>query len=90
MDMIEDADVGSGMSSMTRSAKNLPASKHMADNTKVGEGDGSDDETVKKSPLKRLSGPTKYLIFLYSNVDNALFEKRWAQLIILTIVETLS
>ena len=83
----EDAEVGSETSSPTRSAENLPLD--MAEDAEVGgNGDGSDDEIVKKSPLsKKQNGPTEYLTSLLSNIDSALFEKRWAHLVILTIVE---
>ena len=60
----------------------------MAENAEVGaSGDGSDNETVKRSPSRKSSRPTGYLISLQSNADSALFEKRWAHLIILIIVE---
>ena len=52
--MAEDAEVRSGMSTTTKSAKNLPLD--MAEDVEVGEGDGSDDETVKRSPSKKSSG----------------------------------
>ena len=47
--MAEDAEVGSGTSSTTRSAENSSASVDMAENAEVGgNGDGGDDETVEK------------------------------------------
>ena len=46
----------------------------MTKNAEVGEGDGGDNETVKRSPLsKKLNGPIGYLIFLHSG-------KRWVSL----------
>ena len=50
-DMAEDAEVGSQTSSMTRSAKNLSALVDMPEDAEVDKGDGSDKETVKKSPF---------------------------------------
>ena len=53
-----------------------------------GNGDGGDDETVKRSPLsKKPNGRTEYLISLRSDADSVPFEKRSAHLIILIIVE---
>ena len=75
-DMAEDAEVGSGTSSITRSAKNLSASVDMAKDAEVGEGDGGDDETVKRSPSKKPNVPTGYLTSLRSDTDSALFAKR--------------
>ena len=47
--MAENAEVDSKTSSTTRSAKNLSASVDMTENAEVGgNGDGGDDETVKK------------------------------------------
>ena len=72
MDRAEDAEVGSGTSSITRLAKNL--SLYMAEDTEVGgNGDGDDDETVERSPSKKLSRPTGYLTSLC-------FEKSWVSL----------
>ena len=50
----------------------------MAKDTEIGDnGNGGDDETVKRSSLsKKPNGPTKYFTSLRSNADNALFEKR--------------
>ena len=45
--MAEDAEVGSGTSSTTRSVKNLSASVDMARDAEVGEGNGGDNKTVK-------------------------------------------
>ena len=47
MDRAEDAKVGSGTSSTTRSAENLSASVDMTEDSEVGESDGGVDETVK-------------------------------------------
>ena len=48
-DMAEDAEVGSGTSSTTRSAENLSASADMAEDAEVvGNGDGHNDKTVEK------------------------------------------
>ena len=55
MDRAEDAEVGSGTSSTTRSAENLPASVDMAKDAEVGgNGDGGDDETVKKITFQKV------------------------------------
>ena len=43
----EDAEVGSGTSSTTRSAENSSTSVDMTENAEVGEDDGGNDETVK-------------------------------------------
>ena len=51
--MDEDAEVGSGTSSITRSAGNLSASLDMAEDAEICEGDGDDDETVERSPLSK-------------------------------------
>ena len=49
----------------------------MAENAKVGgNGNGGNDEIVERSPFKKPSKYTEYLIFLYSNADSAFFEKR--------------
>ena len=49
MDGAEDAEVGSGTSSTTRSAENSSASVDMAEDAEVGgNGDGGDDKTVEK------------------------------------------
>ena len=49
MDRAENAEVGNGTSSITRSASNSSASVDMAKDAEVGgNGDGGDDETVKK------------------------------------------
>ena len=74
--MAEDAEVGSGTSSTTRSAENSPSD--MAENAEIGgNGDGSDDETVKRSPLsKKPNGLTEYLTSLCFDADSAPFEKR--------------
>ena len=75
--MAEDAEVGRRTSSTTRSAKNLSASVDMAEDAEVGEGDGGDDETVKRSPLsKKLNGPIGYLTSLCSDADSAPFRKK--------------
>ena len=86
--MAEDAEVGSGTSSITRSAENLSVSVDMAEDAEVGgNGYSGDNETVERSPSKKPNGPTKYLTSLRSDADNAAFEKKRAHLIILTIVE---
>ena len=76
IDGTEDADVGSGTSSITRSAKNLPS--NMAEHAKVGgNSDGGDDETVEKSPLsKKLNRLMEYFTSLCSDADSAPFKKR--------------
>ena len=51
--MAKDAAVGSGTSSIIISAKNLLALINMAEDTEVDEGDGGDNETVKRSPLSK-------------------------------------
>ena len=78
MDRAEDAEVGSETSSTTRSAKNLSALMDMAKDVEVGEGDGGDDKTVKRSPFfKKSSGPMGYLTSLRSNANSAPPAKRW-------------
>ena len=73
--MAKDAEFGSGTSSTTRSAENLPLD--IAENAEVGgNGNSGDDETVKRLPSRKSRGPTKYLISLRSDADSALFEKR--------------
>ena len=63
--MAEDAEVGSGTSSTTRSARN--SLLNIAEDVEIGgHGDANDDETVKRSPSKKPSGPTKYLTSLHS------------------------
>ena len=41
-----------------------------------GNNNDGDDKTVKKSPFRKLSGPTEYFISLRSNADNTPFEKK--------------
>ena len=73
--MAEDTEFGSRTSSTTRSAKN--SSLDMAENAEiVGNGNGGDDETVKRSPFRESSGPTEYLTSLRSDADSGAFEKR--------------
>ena len=64
----------------------------MAEDAEVGgNGDGNNDETVKRSRLfKKSNRPTEYLISLRSDANSAPFEKRWAHPIILTIVKASS
>ena len=87
MDGAEDAEIGSGTSSTIRSAKN--SSSKMVEDAKVGgNSNGGDDKMVERSSLsKKLNGPMEYLTSLHSDADSAPFEKRWAYLIIITIVE---
>ena len=65
-DMAKNAEVRSGKSSTTKSAKNLLLD--MAKDAKVaGSNDGSDDETVKKSPFfKKPNVLTEYVTSLRS------------------------
>ena len=50
----EDAKVGSGMSSTTRSAKNSPLD--IVEDVEAGDnGDDGDNEIVKRSPLSKMS-----------------------------------
>ena len=73
--MAEDAEIGSGTSSITRSAENLPSD--MAEDAEVGgNSNGDNDETVKRSFFRKLSRPTEYLTSLYSEADSAPFAKR--------------
>ena len=74
--MAEDAEVGSRTSSTNRLANNLSTSVDMAEDAEVGEGDGGDNETVKRSPSKKPNIPIEYLISLRSDADSALFAKR--------------
>ena len=64
--MAEDAEFGSGTSSITRSAESSPSD--MAEDVEVGgNGDGGDDKTVERSPLsKKPNVPTGYLTSLHS------------------------
>ena len=64
--MTEDAKVGSGTVSTTRSAKNSSASVNMADDVEVGKGNGGDDETVEQSSSKKPNVPTRYFTSLCS------------------------
>ena len=64
--MAEDAEVGSGTSSTTRSAENSSALVDMAEDAEVSEGDGGGDETVKQLPSKKLNIPTGYFTSLRS------------------------
>ena len=65
MDRAEDAEVGSGTSSTTRSAKNSPSD--MAEDAEVGgNDDGGDDKTVERPPSKKPNVPMGYLTFLRS------------------------
>ena len=73
--MAEDAEVGSGTSSTSRSAENLPSD--MADDAEVGDnGDDVDDKTVKRSPPKKSNVPMGYLTPLHSNADSIPLAKR--------------
>ena len=76
MNGAEDAELGSGTSSTTKSAENLSASVDMAEDAKVGEGNGGDDKTVKRSPSKMPNVLIGYLTSLSSNADSAPFAKR--------------
>ena len=74
-DIVEDAEVGNATSSTTRLAKNSPSD--IAEDAEVGgNGDAGDDETIKRLPLSKLSGPMGYLTSLCSDADSALFAKR--------------
>ena len=65
--MAEDAEVGSGTSSTTKSAKNLSASMDMTEDTEVDKSDADDDKTVKRSTLsEKPNVPTGYLTTLHS------------------------
>ena len=66
MNRTEDVEVCSRTSPTIRSAENLLASVNMAEDAEIGERDGADDETVKRSLFRKLSGPTEYLISLRS------------------------
>ena len=67
MDGAEDAEVGSGTSSTTRSAENSSASVDIAEDAEVGDNDdGGDDKTVKRSPSKKPNVPMRYLTSLRS------------------------
>ena len=53
----------------------------MAEDAEVGEGDGGDNETVKRSPLSKKSKVSiGYLTSLRSNVDSKPLAKRWVSL----------
>ena len=66
MDRAEDAEVGSGTSSITRSAKNSSVSVDMAEDAEFGEGNSGADETVERSPSKKPNVSTGYLTSLRS------------------------
>ena len=77
--MTEDAEVRNGTSSITRLAENSPSD--MAEDAKVGgNGDGVNDETVKKSPLSKSNRPMGYFTSLRSDANSAHFAKRWVSL----------
>ena len=74
-DMAKDAEVESRTNSIIRSAKNLPSD--IAEDAEVGgNNNDGDDKTIKRSPFRKSSGPTEYLISLRSNADSAPFEKK--------------
>ena len=59
----------------TRLAENSPSD--MAEDAEVGgNGNGGNNETVKRLPSRKSSGSTEYLTSLRSDTDSALFEKR--------------
>ena len=91
MDGAEDAEVGSGTSSTTRSAENLLSD--MAEDAEVGgNSDGDDDEIVKRSP------PSKNVKRIYRGILPPyaptliahLLQKDEFPLIVLAMVEALS
>ena len=88
--MAEDAKVDSGISSTTRSVKHLLALVHMAEDAEISKGDASDNEMDKRLYFKKSNILIRYLIWLRPDIDSALFEKRWAHLIVLTIINALS
>ena len=64
--MVENAEIGSETSPITKSAKNLSVLVDMAEDAKVDKGDGGNDKTIKRSPLsKKLNILIGCLIFLY-------------------------
>ena len=71
MDGAEDVEFGSGTSSTTRSAENLPSD--IAEDAKVdGNNDGGDDKIVKRSPPSKMSsGSTRasYLLMLQKKMS---------------------
>ena len=70
--MAENAEVGSGTSFTTRSAKNLSALVYMAEDAKIDGNEDSDDETIKhiyaknyqKLQIKLLLSQYKALILI--------------------------
>ena len=64
--MVKDAEVGSGTSSITRSAKNLSLLVDMAEDAEIGDGDGRDNKTVKRSSCKKPNILMGYLTSLRS------------------------
>ena len=73
--MAEDAEIGSGTSSRTKSAGKLLL--NMAKDVKVdSNSDGGYNKMVERLLFKKLSGLTRYLTSLHSNADSALFEKK--------------
>ena len=45
-----------------------------------GNADGGNNETVKRSPSRKSSGPTEYLTSLHSNADSAPLPEKWVSL----------
>ena len=66
LDIAENAKVGRETSSPNRLAKNSSVWVDIAEDNKVGESDGNDYKIVERLSFKKLSGPTRYLISLYS------------------------
>ena len=65
--MADNAEVGSGTSSITGSAKNLSASMDMAVDAEVDGGESGDDETVERAPFfKKLNVSIRYFTSLHS------------------------
>ena len=66
LDMADNAEVVSKMCFITRSAKNLSVLVDIAEDAEFGEGDGDNNEMVKRSLSKNSNVPTGYLNSLRS------------------------
>ena len=71
--------------------RELVSVKDLTEDAKVGgNGDNGDDETIKKSPFKKLSGLIRNLTSLHSNADSIPFKKRRVSPNIVVIVQAFS
>ena len=75
-DIVEDAEVGSGTSSATRSAKNLSASVDMAEDAEVDGNDDDGDDESQKDHLSRSQADLWGILPLYAPTLIAHFSKK--------------